>query len=181
MKAQDYEKIIMLNQETEKVMCENEVIWENKWWKRATNIANPRLSYQSFNDAYLYANKILLNKKNINQVYAKWNESALHNLNKIDNKIFNIGLAFYTSNNGKTGDSIASIRQLIDENNGTNEVIAHIKKNDLIKALELNKTEWLIETYCESMIQMNFWVYNKALGKDLNRINNILGLVISVK
>lgn len=30
MKAQDYEKIIMLNQETEKAMCENEVIWQKK-------------------------------------------------------------------------------------------------------------------------------------------------------
>lgn len=30
MKAQDYEKIIMLNQETEKAVCENEVIWQKK-------------------------------------------------------------------------------------------------------------------------------------------------------
>lgn len=181
MKAQDYEKIMMLNQETEKVIFENEVIWENKWWEKATNIANPRLRYESFNDAYFYANKILLNNKNINQVYVKWNESALYNLNKIDNKISDISPAFYTSNNGKVGDYIASINQSIDKNNGTNEVIPNIKKNDLIKVLELNKTEWLIETYCESMIQINFWVYNKALGKDLNRINNIIGLVISVK
>lgn len=181
MKAQDYEKIIMLNQETEKVMCENEVIWENKWWEKATNIANPRLRYESFNDAYFYANKILLNNKNTNQAYVKWNESALSSLNNLDSKIRSIGSTFYTINNGKTGDVIVSINQTIDKNNGTNEVIARIKKNDLVKVLELNKTEWLIETYCESMIQFNFWVHNSVLGRDLNRINNILGLFIAIK
>lgn len=181
MKAQDYEKIIMLNQETKKIMCENEIIWENKWWGKAKNIENPKLEFMSHANAYFYSNIVLLNNKNINQAYVKWNESALRNLVQIDNKIFGLGPAMYISNNGTTVGYIASIKQQIDKNNGTNKVNTTIKKSDLVKVLEMNKTEWLIETYCESMIQFNFWVYNKELGKDLNRINNILGLFIAVK
>lgn len=181
MKAQDYGKIIMLNQDTQKVLFEKEVIWDNKWWGKATNIKNPKLEYYSNNDAYFYSNKVLLNNKNINQVYVKWNEYALHNLKKIDNKIYGLGPAFYTSNNGKTGDYIASFTERINTDNGTSKSTQIIKQSNLIKMTTLNKTELLAETYCESCMSFNFWIYNHTLARDLNRINNILGLFIAVK
>lgn len=181
MKAQDYEKIKILNQDTQKVLFEKEVIWGNTWWGKVTNMKNPKLEYYSNHNAYFYFNKILLNDKRKNQIYVRWNESALQNLLKLDSKMFRLGPAFYTSDNGKADEFIASIRQLTDENNGTDKVTTNIKKSDLVKVLELNKTEWLIETYCESIISFNFWVYNSTLGRDLNRINNILGLFIAVK
>lgn len=176
MKAQDYEKIIMLNQETEKVVCEKEVIWEGKWWSTAVNLANSKLSYEDYNNAYFYLNSIHFNKDK-NQIYIRWNESALSSLNNLEPKIRSIGPAFYISKNGKSGDYIGGIREEI----GKNTPIINIKNNNLIKVTTLNKTEVLVETYCKTNVQFNFWIYNNTLGRDINRINNILGLFIAIK
>lgn len=181
MKAQDYEKIKILNQDTQKVLFEKEVIWENTWWGKATNMKNPKLEYYSNNNAYFYFNKILLKDKEKNQIYVRWNESALQNLLKLDSKMFQLGPAFYTSDNGKTGDYIAGFTESINTDNGTSKSTQTIKRSDLIKLTTLSKTELLAETYCESSVQFNFWIYNHELAKDINRINNILGLFIAVK
>lgn len=179
MKAQDYKNIKYSNEDTSKVLTQNEVVWENpKWWIDAKNIANPRLDVEV--DKSFYRNRIALTKE-FNNVYVKWNESALHNLNKLDSSISVLSVAFFTENNGKAGDFIASLGEKINTNNGNLESIQTIRINNLIKFTRLNRTELLVGTYCKTILQFNFWVYADALRSDLNRINNIIGLVIAAK
>ncbi|MDK7377440.1 hypothetical protein QP531_06370 [Peptoniphilus harei] len=181
MKAQDYKIIKNSNENTSKVLTKNEVIWkEPKWWETAKNIANPKCDLQS-NYNYFYLNKILLNNKNKNQIYVRWNESALRSLNKIDPLIENMGPAFYSSNNGKTMEILGGMHQYISDNTDSYRYTFDFDGSNLIRAKRLDRTEVVVETYCESNVQFNFWISKDSLGMDINRINKILGLFIAVK